>query len=172
MSTGFITEDNVLNVQFKGQEFPLVESENGVVSPDPNLYSLGTEDGVLVITERVAPKPKSPLGKLWVGICTIYEYRDVIDPDTYQTKHEMFPLVINEPCRISFTRESTTDKTNGAAKIIQNTMLFIRPDLEIKPGCIIEVTQHGRTVKYKGSSKTALYTNHQEVEIELYEDDA
>ena len=114
----------------------------------------------------------NPLARLWIGKCTIYEYRDVVDPDTYQTKHELFPVVSDEPCRISFSREGTTEINSGVANLVQNTKLFIRPDLEIKPGCVIEVTQHGRTTKYKGSSKTALYTNHQEVEIELYEDKA
>lgn len=172
MTSEFITNDNILNVLFEGREFPLVENEDGVVAEDPNLYSLATNDGILTTTERVAPKPASPLGVLWTGKCTIYEHQEVTNPDNFQTNHELFPLVINEPCRISHTRETSTNINSGAAEMTQITMLFIRPDLLIKAGSIIEVTQHGRTTKYKRSSKPAVYTNHQEVVLELYEDNA
>ena len=111
----------------------------------------------------------NPLSLLWIGKATIYEYKTVTDPETFQTSHKLVPVVTDEPCRISFKNEITTNVNNGAAEVAQTTMLFIRPELEIKPGSVIEVTQHGRTVKYKGSTKTALYTNHQEVTLELYE---
>ena len=51
-------------------------------------------------------------------------------------------------------------------------MLFIRPDLEIKEGSVIEITQNGVTNRYKRASKPAVYTRHQEVALELYEDNA
>lgn len=111
----------------------------------------------------------NPLSVLWIGKCTIYEYQDVIDPITHRTSQEEVAVVVDEPCRVSYTRESSTNINNGLAEVAQVTMLFIRPDLEIKPGSVIEVTQNGRTTKYKGASKTALYTNHQEVILELYE---
>lgn len=111
----------------------------------------------------------NPLSVLWIGKCTIYEYQDVIDPVTHRTSQEEVAVVEGEPCRVSYTTETYTNINNGLAEVAQVILLFIRPDLEIKPGSVIEVTQHGRTIKYKGSSKTALYTNHQEVVLELYE---
>ena len=124
------------------------------------------EDSVLnvVFNEHEVP--------LWVGKCTIYEYLPVTDPTTHQTTHKLEPVVVNEPCRVSYTRETNTAVVEGAPQVIQTTMLFIRPDLEIKSGSVIEITQHGRTIKYKGSSKPALYSNHQEVVLELYEEHA
>ena len=112
----------------------------------------------------------NPLAILWTGKCTIYEYQDVTDPETYQTNHTLVPVVIDEPCRVSYTRETSTVLVNGTAKVSQLTVLFIRPDLKIKAGSVIEVTQHGRTLKYKGSSEPALYSKHQEVNLELYEE--
>ena len=114
----------------------------------------------------------NPLALLWIGSCTIYEYQDITDPETFQTKHELFPVVVNEPCRVSYTRETSTNISTGAAEMTQVTMLFITADIPIKAGSIIEVTQHGRTVKYKRSSKPAVYSTHQEVVLELYEDNA
>ena len=116
--------------------------------------------------------PTNPLVKLWIGKCTIYEYQSVTDPDTYQTTHSLVATVTDEPCRVSYTRETVSDSSGGVPTTYQVTMLFIRPDLDVKAGSVIEVTQHGRTIKYKGSSTTAKYSNHQEVVLELYEENA
>jgi ABC-type uncharacterized transport system YnjBCD substrate-binding protein len=114
----------------------------------------------------------NPLSILWIGKATVYEYDEVTDPETYQTKHELRPVVTDEPCRVSYKQEPSTNIATGVAQLTQVIILFIRPDIEIKAGSVIEVTQYGRTLKYKRSSKPAIYSNHQEVALELYEDKA
>ena len=114
----------------------------------------------------------NPLAILWKGKATISEYQEVTDKETFQTSHQLVPVVKNEPCRISYRQEPSTNITTGVANLTQIIMLFIRPDIEIKAGSVIEVTQDGRTLKYKRSSKPAIYSNHQEVVLELYEDKA
>ena len=114
----------------------------------------------------------NPLAKLWVGRCTIYEFQDVTDPLTYQTTQREVPVLIDEPCRLSYNREQATNISNGAAVVSQSITLFIRPDLVINPGSVIEITQHGVTEKYKGSGQPAVYCNHQEIVLQLYEDNA
>ena len=115
---------------------------------------------------------KNPLAALWVGKCTIYEFQDVTDSETFQTTQQEVPVLIDEPCRLSYNREQATNIANGAAVVSQSITLFIRPDLVIKPGSVIEITQHGVTEKYKGSGQPAVYCNHQEVVLQLYEDNA
>ena len=112
----------------------------------------------------------NPLALLWKGRATIWEYEDVIDPDTYQTTQQQVIYIEDEPCRISFSSEAITDPSTGVAEMTQFIMLFIRPDLTIDAGSVIEVTQNGRTTKYKRSGKPAVYTNHQEIKLTLYED--
>lgn len=114
----------------------------------------------------------NPLELLWIGKCTIYEYQDVTNPFTYQTTQELVPILENEPCRLSYNHEQATNIQNGASVVSQSITLFIRPDLVIAPGSVIEVTQHGYTEKYKGSGKPAIYSNHQQIILELYEDNA
>ena len=114
----------------------------------------------------------NPLATLWIGKCTISEYQEVTDTETYQTKHELVEIVTDEDCRLSHRRENTVSVDGGAPYVTQSIVLFIRPDLTIKEGSVIEVTQHGVTNKYKRASKPAIYTNHQEVSLELYEDNA
>lgn len=113
-----------------------------------------------------------PLEKLWIDRCTIYKYQDVTDPDTFQTIQQEVPILEDEPCRLSYNREQATNITNGAAVVSQSITLFIRPDLTIDPGSVIEITRHGKSVKYKGSGQPAVYTNHQEIILELYEGNA
>ena len=115
---------------------------------------------------------KNPLSALWVGRCTIYEFQGVFDPETYQTTQKEVPVLENEPCRLSYNKEQATDISNGAAVVSQSITLFIRPDLVIKPGSVIEITQHGVTERYKGSGQPAVYCNHQEIVLQLYEDNA
>lgn len=114
----------------------------------------------------------NPLSVLWIGKCTIYEFQDFTDPVTFQTTQREVAVVKDEPCRLSYNQESSTDIQSGSAVVSQIIKLFIRPNLTIKPGSVIEVTQNGITEKYKGSGKPSFYTNHQEIILKLYEDRA
>lgn len=119
----------------------------------------------------------SPLSLLWVGRCNVYEYRDVTDPETHQTHQELTQIISDEPCRLSQNNVSNSHvdivkSNNGVPYIDRLVVIFIRPDLDIKAGSVIEVTQHGRTDKYKRAGKPAVYSNHQEIVLELYEDKA
>lgn len=126
----------------------------------------------LYIDTNKPPVSKNPLAKLWIGRCTVYEYQEVTDSVTYQTTHQLTAVINDEPCRLSYQKEQSTDINNGAAVVSQSITLFIRPDLTIKEGSVIDITQHGVTTRYKGSGKPAIYSNHQEIILELYEDNA
>ena len=114
----------------------------------------------------------NPLSTLWTGRCTIYEFRDETDPYTKQTIQREVVVLDNEPCRLSYKQEQATNIQSGAAVVSQSIKLIIRPNLVIKPGSIIEITQHGVTCKYKGSGQPAVYCNHQEIILELYDNEA
>jgi hypothetical protein len=115
---------------------------------------------------------ENPLATLWSGRCTIYEFQDVTDPYTKQTIQREVAVLEDEPCRLSYRQEQATNIQSGAAVVSQSIKLFIRPDLVIKPGSVIEITQHGVTNKYKGSGKPAVYCFHQEIILELYDNEA
>lgn len=114
----------------------------------------------------------NPLALLWTGKCTIYEFEDVVNPETYQTTQKEVPVLVDEPCRLSYNHEQATNIRSGAAVVSQSITLFIRPDLVIKPGSVIEITQNGVTERYKGSGQPAIYSNHQQIILQLYEDNA
>ena len=118
----------------------------------------------------------NPLAILWKGKCTIYEFVDATDPDTHQTIQTLNAVLTDEPCRLSFSQvmsqSTTTQIVQGAAEQVQIIKLFLRPDITINAGSVIEVTQNGVTTKYKRSNVPAIYTQHQEVTLELYEERA
>lgn len=114
----------------------------------------------------------NPLSVLWTGKCTIYEYQDGKDPYNHQTTQVEVAVLEDEPCRLSYNHEQATNISSGAAVVSQSITLFIRPDLIIKPGSVIEITQHGVTERYKGSGQPAVYCNHQEIILELYDGNA
>lgn len=119
----------------------------------------------------VNPIPKNDiLKKLWIGECTISEYQKVTDPITHQTTNKLIAIVNKEPCRLSYSTEQVTNVDDGVPSVRQIIKLFIRPDIDIKVGSVIEVTQHNKTSKFKRASKPAIYTNHQEIVLELDED--
>jgi hypothetical protein len=107
------------------------------------------------------------LATLWIGTATISEYQEVTDPNTFQTTTKLVPVIQDEPCRLSYSALPITDIETGLPQVKQETTLFIRPDIIINPGSVIEITQRGRTNKYKQTAEPAIYTNHQEIKVSL-----
>lgn len=114
----------------------------------------------------------NPLTMLWTGRATIYEHRHTTDPETYQTTLELVPVLEDEPCRLSYNHEQATNIQSGAAVVSQSITLFVRKDLVVKPGSVIEVTQNGVTERYKGSGQPAIYSQHQQIILQLDEENA
>lgn len=105
----------------------------------------------------------------YIGKCTIAEYQPITNPITKTTKHAPVDVLIDQPCRLSFKTITTANETGAASTVIQITKLFIAPEIDIKPGSRITVTQNGITTEYKNSGKPAVYSSHQEVILELFD---
>ncbi len=155
---------------------PDAPGSGNVDEPEPTfaeeiVESLGEPDNDDNVDYPVfTPQRPNPLQKLWIGKCTIYEYQTVTDPATHQSVQNLVAVLENEPCRLSYKYKQSTDLQSGAAVMSQSVTLFIRPDLAINPGSVIEVAQQGRTTRFKGTGKASVYTNHQELIMDLYED--
>lgn len=93
----------------------------------------------------------------------------VKDEVTKLTEQKEVATLENQPCKLSYEKINTTD-TNGAAIQSMETKLFISPEVEIKAGSKIVVTQNGVTTEFSNSGKPAIYTNHQEIMLKLFED--
>lgn len=111
---------------------------------------------------------KNIISSLYKGKCTIVEYQSVKDLVTKRTTNKEVIILENQPCRLSY--KSVVKSTEGnVSEIIQITKLFLDPSINIKPGSKIIVTQNGVTKEYKNSGEPALYSNHQEIILELFD---
>lgn len=102
------------------------------------------------------------------GLCTITEYQPVIDETTKITGQSEKIVVENQPCKLSFEKITAAQQTETAAAVTQSVKLFVAPEIEIKPGSKITVTQYGITTAYAVSGKPAVYPTHQEVMLEIF----
>lgn len=113
---------------------------------------------------------RNAIESLYTAVCSVYELTAVFDDETKQTKQEEVLCLENQPCRISFRSDSSAVKSNDIVyEKPQEIKLFVSPDIEIKPGSKIAVTQNGRTEYYKNSGEASVYETHQEIVLEIFE---
>ena len=109
---------------------------------------------------------RKDIESLYVATCDIYEYQKTKDKHGV-TEHQKLLVLEKQKCRLSYKNIN-----NSFSTTTQVIKLFIAPELEIKPGSYIEVTQHGRLQKFKHSGVTAIHANHQEIILELNQEKA
>lgn len=112
---------------------------------------------------------RKAIESLYVGVCSIVERQSIKDPITHVTKQVEVTVLADQPCKLSFDRIAATSQTGAASIVMQTAKLFIAPEIDIKPGSKIIVTQRGRTESYTRSGQPAYFTSHQEIQLELFE---
>ena len=120
-----------------------------------------------VITRAMASMRKA-IEKMYTDTCDVIEHQKVTDPITKKTGFKDTPVILAQPCRISYKSIPATGD-GDTASVSQEIKLFISPDEVIKAGSKIEVTHKGVTTAYKRSSKPAVYETHQEIVLELFD---
>lgn len=105
---------------------------------------------------------------MYDGVCVVTEYKETRDPLTKKTVFVETPVLVSQPCKLSFSSSPVTGDDN-VASVVQETKLFISPDVTIKKGSKITVTQNGVTTEYANSSKPKIYATHQEITLKLFE---
>ena len=123
---------------------------------------------------------RSILEQLWCSKCTVWTFEDSFDPTTSQTTQELVEVsnMIDIPCRLSYQQISDVTSKSEAPVVQLVIKLFlpktinvdgVEEELIIPAGSVISVTQHGRTSWYDRSSTAAVYSNHQEVILNVRE---
>lgn len=106
----------------------------------------------------------------YLGTMTVMERKKGKEEKTKLTKAEAVVVLENQPCKLSFETLKAAVPTDSAATITQGTKLFVSPDVSIKAGSKITVTQDGVTTDYTSSGVPAVYPTHQEIILELFEE--
>jgi len=103
------------------------------------------------------------------GLATVSELTKTKNASTKLTEHTESAVYTDQPCHLSIEGKAADEQSASAASIAQTTKLFISPELTIKPGSKITVTQAGVTTVYTHSGKSAVYDTHQEIVLDLFE---
>lgn len=113
---------------------------------------------------------RKAIESLYAGRCDIISQQEVFDPITKQTSFEAVAVVKEQPCRLSFKNITAVEQGTGAAMVTQIIKVFIAPEIEVKAGSRLVITQNGKTAEYKASGEPARYGSHQEIILELADD--
>ena len=107
---------------------------------------------------------------LYIGKCTVTVQEESINEETGESIFTEEEKLADIPCRLSFSSTPNGTRDGFATDISQTVKLFIAPELDIPNGSKITVTQNGRTTDYCRSGESAVYTSHQEITLDLFEE--
>ena len=77
----------------------------------------------------------------YFGVLMVTEMQKVKDERSKLTNDEEVVVLENQPCKLSFEKLQTAIQSDSAATITQGTKLFVSPDISIKAGSKITVSQ-------------------------------
>lgn len=105
---------------------------------------------------------------MYDGRCTISEYQKV-KKENKSTGFQEIVIHENLACRLSFKSINSANQSDTASSVGQTIKVFLAPEITVKPGSKLSITQNGVTTDYKASGKPAIYSTHQEIILELFE---
>ena len=107
--------------------------------------------------------------RMYRGKLTIYEWTLVTDPLTHISSEVEAIVVEDQPCMLSNTSTAPTTSAEGVPSVTKITKIFVAPDIPIREGSKLVVTQDGVTNTYERSGIPSVYPTHQEVSVNLME---
>lgn len=119
-----------------------------------------------MLSKNAVVKVRNALEKGYDGTFTVTEHQKITKPNK-TTGFQDVDVLVNQPCRLSFSSSPST--SDGDVPVINQTVkLFFAPEITIKEGSKITVTQNGVTTEYKQSGTPAVYSTHTEILLELF----
>ena len=110
---------------------------------------------------------RKAIESLYDGKCTITE-RQKKQKENKSTGFQDVVVHEDVPCRMSFKTINSTNQTDTASAVVQIIKVFLAPEIKVKPGSKLTITQNDVTTEYKSSGEPALYSTHQEIILELF----
>lgn len=120
-----------------------------------------------MLSKNAMVKARKAVESLYDGICTVIEYQE-FKKENKSTGHKEVVVLEKQPCRLSFSTITDTSTSDTASHLVQTVKVFLAPELAIKAGSKLDITQNGVTTSYKSSGVPAVYQTHQEIVLELF----
>lgn len=120
-----------------------------------------------MLSENQVVMVRKAIESMYIGKCTITEYQSYKKENKSTGKKEIVVLK-DQPCKLSFSKITNNNQGEAAAMLIQTAKVLITPEIQIKPGSKMTITQNGITTEYKNSGEPAIYETHQEIVLELF----
>lgn len=111
---------------------------------------------------------RAAIESLYSGTFDVIGYESIVDPITLETKEQEVTLFQGLIGRLSYKTVSPASENSIFSDVTQKIVLFTAPEHQINPGSKIVITQNGRTTEYKSSGQAAVYSSHQEIQLELF----
>ncbi len=120
-----------------------------------------------MLSNNQVVKARKQLEKMYIGKCNIIAYEKIKKDNGAKANAEI--VKYNDvPCRLIFINVAPNTETETIGVVKQVIQLHLAPEIEIKPGMKIEVTQNGQTAAYKSSGEPAAMLTHQEIKLVLF----
>lgn len=103
--------------------------------------------------------------------CTVTERTTQRNKINKRTELVETQPLIDQPCKLTFKETTLVEskESSTTSSVVQEILLFISPDVSIKPGSRIEITRKNGAVEvYKNSGKPQVYDTHQEIVLEIF----
>lgn len=105
----------------------------------------------------------------YIGLCDIIERKKQKNTKSKINEYIEETIEKEQKCRLSYENITNSKQGSEINAVTQIIKLFIAPELNIKTGSKIVVTQNNQTETYKNSGKSARHATHQEIVLELFE---
>ena len=120
-----------------------------------------------MLSENQVVAVRKAIEMTYTGRCTITEHQKVKKANK-STGFEDKVVLEDQPCRLSFEKVTSNSQGETAATVVQIIKVILAPEIKIKPGSKLTITQNGVTTEYSSSGEPAIYNTHQEIVLELF----
>ncbi|MBS6396676.1 MAG: hypothetical protein KH452_05945 [Clostridiales bacterium] len=121
-----------------------------------------------MLSKSQVVKARELVEKLYTGSCTVMEYQKYRKENRSTGNREVVVLE-GQPCRLSHYSSPSAGSSEIASSLEQSIKVYMAPEIVVKPGSKMVITQNGVKETYQSSGKPAVYQTHQEVSLKLFE---
>lgn len=111
---------------------------------------------------------RKAIEKMYQGTCTVIEYQKV-RRENKSSGFEEVTVLEQQPCKLSYERLASANQTDTAASATQSVKVLMAPEVTIKTGSKLTITQSGVTKEFQNSGEVAVFDSHQEIMLDLFE---